>query len=120
MQSTDPNIKRLLQAEQIAAQYIEEAEQIKTEKIKSARTKALEEISEIRENEVRKFEKFKKEHLGSTSQIEEKSQKETEEAIKKILSYADKNRDTVIDLLLKKVEDVDISYQDPNNEEKKK
>ncbi|KAJ5067615.1 v-type proton atpase subunit g [Anaeramoeba ignava] len=114
MQSSDPNIQRLLQAEQFAAKIVEDANREKVQILREEDVKAMKDIDQMREQKMKEYEKFKNDHLGSLTKIEEKYQKFTQEKIQEIFDLSTKNKEKIIQLLLDKVKDVDVSFEDQN------
>eukprot|EP01016_Furgasonia_blochmanni_P050182 TRINITY_DN7710_c0_g1_i1.p1 TRINITY_DN7710_c0_g1~~TRINITY_DN7710_c0_g1_i1.p1 ORF type:complete len:135 (+),score=74.41 TRINITY_DN7710_c0_g1_i1:202-606(+) len=102
-------VERLLKAEQEAKQIIQRADEARQAKLKDAKNAALQEIEQIKNEEQRKFEAECKKRFGNT-QDEEDLERQTKTEIEKINRDYETNKNKVIDLLIERVMNVELTF----------
>ncbi|KAI9143768.1 H+-ATPase G subunit-domain-containing protein [Paraphysoderma sedebokerense] len=99
-------IQTLLEAEKEASKIVQKARQYRVDRLKAARSEAEKEIQALKTQKVAEFEKFEKDHLGTSDTSMAKANSETETQIQAIREAYNKNKAAVLEKLMNAVVNV--------------
>ncbi|KAJ3383939.1 anaphase promoting complex subunit 5, partial [Lobulomyces angularis] len=100
-------IQTLLEAEKEAAKIVAKARQYRVQRLKEARQEAAKEIEALKQQKNAEFINFEKQFSGSSDNAVTKVNKETEEKLVKNNETYLKNKDAVIEKLMKAIQNVE-------------